>query len=235
MKPLWRHLNYANVVATFALLFAMSGGALAASHYLINSTSQINPKVIKKLKTDTGGPGSSGPNGSNGANGANGLQGKDGVQGPAGPEGPKGPEGAKGAEGAKGPQGNLATTLPSGQSESGDYGIGAPVPGKGSLSQAVSFPVPLAARIPASNIVFVLETETSLSHCSGVGHADPGFLCVYEQESVDIGGSGAAFGEYENHPGPHDGSGNYGFLITVPVTGAGENASEYGTYTVTAP
>jgi hypothetical protein len=27
-----RHLNYANVVATLALVFAMSGGALAASH-----------------------------------------------------------------------------------------------------------------------------------------------------------------------------------------------------------
>ena len=32
----------------------MSGGALAAKHYLINSASQINPKVLKTLKGRTG-------------------------------------------------------------------------------------------------------------------------------------------------------------------------------------
>jgi hypothetical protein len=77
-----RHLNYANVVATLALVFAMSGGALAAKHYLINSTKQINPKVLKKLKGNTGkagktgatGPaGAAGPAGANGTNGANGI------------------------------------------------------------------------------------------------------------------------------------------------------------------
>lgn len=45
-----KHLSYANIVATFALLFAMSGGALAAKHYLLNSVSQINPRVLSKLR-----------------------------------------------------------------------------------------------------------------------------------------------------------------------------------------
>jgi hypothetical protein len=45
-----KHLSYANVVATFALLFAMSGGALAAKHYLLNSVSQINPRVVRELR-----------------------------------------------------------------------------------------------------------------------------------------------------------------------------------------
>jgi hypothetical protein len=80
-----RHLNYANVVATFALVFAMSGGALAAKHYLINSTKQINPKVLKKLKGNTGKTGPAGPAGTPGA---------------AGKEGPQGKEGAKGAPGS---------------------------------------------------------------------------------------------------------------------------------------
>jgi hypothetical protein len=44
-----RHLNYANVVATLALVFAMSGGALAAKHYLVNSPKQISPKVLKSF------------------------------------------------------------------------------------------------------------------------------------------------------------------------------------------
>jgi Collagen triple helix repeat (20 copies) len=82
-----RRLSYANVVATLALVFAMSGGALAASHYLINSTKQINPKVLKKLK------GASGKNGLTGASGAS------GAPGAAGKEGAQGKEGAKGANG----------------------------------------------------------------------------------------------------------------------------------------
>lgn len=56
-----RHLTYANVAATLALVFAMSGGALAASHYVITSTKQIKPSVLKELK---GKPGPPGPTGS---------------------------------------------------------------------------------------------------------------------------------------------------------------------------
>jgi hypothetical protein len=222
MKTLRRHLNYANVVATFALLFAMSGGALAANHYLVNSTRQINPKVLKKLKGNAGKVG---------------RVGRTGLTGSAGPAGATGAAGAKGAEGAKGIDGaNPLAALPSGQQESGDYGIGTPdtgTSGSGFLSQSVSFPIALAARIPASNVEFVDENHTSGPNCSGVGHANPGFLCIYEQESVDIAATPAALiVEYEDH-GPHDGSGNFGFTIKVPVSGP--NALEYGTFTVSAP
>lgn len=44
-----RHLSYANVTATLALIFAMSGGALAAKHYLVTKTNQISPKVLKSF------------------------------------------------------------------------------------------------------------------------------------------------------------------------------------------
>ncbi len=82
-----RHFSYANVTATLALVFAMSGGALAANHYLINSTKQINPKVLKKLKGKTGRTGAAGAlgvAGKEGAQGKAGLQGKEGATGPAG-------------------------------------------------------------------------------------------------------------------------------------------------------
>ena len=69
MKSIRRHFSYANVVATLALLFAMSGGALAAKHYLINSTKQINPKVLKKLKGNAGSRGRSGAPGAAGVAG----------------------------------------------------------------------------------------------------------------------------------------------------------------------
>lgn len=49
MKRTRRHLSYANVAATLALLFAMSGGALAAKHYLVSSPKQISPKVLKSF------------------------------------------------------------------------------------------------------------------------------------------------------------------------------------------
>ena len=75
MTPLRRHLNYANVVATLALVFAMSGGALAASHYLINSTKQIKPSVLKKLKGSKGARGAPGTKGLTGATGATGATG----------------------------------------------------------------------------------------------------------------------------------------------------------------
>jgi hypothetical protein len=73
-----RRLNYANVTATLAVFFAMSGGALAAKHYLINSTKQINPKVLKSLK------GKEGPQGKEGKHGPEGKEGKQGKEGPQG-------------------------------------------------------------------------------------------------------------------------------------------------------
>ncbi|MGH2880242.1 MAG: hypothetical protein ACRDK4_11630 [Solirubrobacteraceae bacterium] len=72
-------LSYANVTATLALFFAMTGGALAAHHYLITSTKQISPKVVKALKGKTG------PAGPQGIPGKDGAAGKDGKEGPLGP------------------------------------------------------------------------------------------------------------------------------------------------------
>lgn len=82
-------LSYANVAATLALFFALGGGAAwAASRYIITSSKQISPKVIKELKGHNGKKGATGPQGpagapgakgENGANGTNGANGKDGA------------------------------------------------------------------------------------------------------------------------------------------------------------
>src|SRR5437870_12445340 len=87
-------------LATLALVFAMSGGALAAKHYLINSTKQISPKVLKALKGKTGKAGATGkegPAGKDGAPGATGNQGLRGAEGAPGPKGEEGPEGPPGS------------------------------------------------------------------------------------------------------------------------------------------
>jgi hypothetical protein len=110
-----RHLTYANVAATLALVFSLSGAAAAATHYLINSTKQINPKVLKSLAAKQGprGPegvqGPLGPQGllglGGGPTGRTGAIGPTGVQGLTGTPGGIGEEGSKGATGASGPTG----------------------------------------------------------------------------------------------------------------------------------
>jgi hypothetical protein len=62
-----------NLVAWLALFVALGGTSLAASHYVITSTKQIKPSVIKKLK------GNRGATGQKGAQGAQGLKGAAGV------------------------------------------------------------------------------------------------------------------------------------------------------------
>ncbi len=80
-------LTYANVVATLALVFAMSGGALAATHYLITSKKQISPKVLKELKGAAGAAGATGAAGAAGAPGKEGAAGKEGTNGSGGANG----------------------------------------------------------------------------------------------------------------------------------------------------
>jgi hypothetical protein len=86
LRSIKRRVTYANVVATLALVFAMSGGALAAHHYLVNSVNQINPKVVKKLKGKKGARGRTGATGATGATGPAGKDGKDGAAGPGASE-----------------------------------------------------------------------------------------------------------------------------------------------------
>jgi hypothetical protein len=74
-------LSYANVAATLALVFSMTGGAMAAHHYLITSTKQISPKVVKALAGKTGKTGPTGPQGIPGKEGTTGKEGKEGKQG----------------------------------------------------------------------------------------------------------------------------------------------------------
>jgi hypothetical protein len=96
-SPVRRHLSYANVAATLALILSMSGGALAASRYLINSTKQINPVVLKALRGNTG------PSGARGAKGQAGVQGIPGEPGGRGPRGERGVRGERGEPGEPSP------------------------------------------------------------------------------------------------------------------------------------
>jgi hypothetical protein len=188
LSRLCKRFTYANVTMTLALVFAMSGGAYAARHYLITSTKQINPKVLKAL---------AGKRGPAGANGANGSNGRDGAPGPPGEKGAPGEKGVpgesvtskevkpgepacsklgggefkvgatttfacNGKEGPEGPQGEPWTaggTLPSGKTEKGVYSFGQSAEGKPQLV-AFSFTIPLAATLDGAHVHYVHKEES---------------------------------------------------------------------------
>jgi len=81
----------AGVIAGLALFFALGGTAAATTHYLITSTSQIKPSVLKALH---GSVGARGPAGTAGGQGGDGQPGQPGPAGGVGPQGPTGPAGA---------------------------------------------------------------------------------------------------------------------------------------------
>src|SRR6202046_332514 len=82
-----KRITYTNIAMTVALVFAMTGGAYAAKRYVITSTKQISPAVLKSLKGAAGKAGGNGPAGPSGPQGAAGPQGVAGVKGDVGPEG----------------------------------------------------------------------------------------------------------------------------------------------------
>jgi hypothetical protein len=208
-----RRLGYANVTATLALVLAMSGGAFAAGHYLINSTKQINPKVLRKL---------------------HGARGKRGVAGQNGPVGPQGVTGATGARGGRGPQGepgfSALSQLPGGKSESGDFALSAPAANVAeTLSTGVTFSVPLTAALPAFEFV-VAGGGGEHTHCVSPGSAAKGYLCVYATSETNVE-TGNAF----NPEGAAtQGSGKFGAGLSWKAEVAGP-AAVSGTYTLTAP
>jgi Collagen triple helix repeat (20 copies) len=197
----------ATTIATVALVFAMTGGAYAASKVLITSTKQISPKVLKQLA------GKAGPAGANGAAGAQGPAGTAGPQGPTGaagskgepgakgetgPEGKQGTEGKEGARGLKGVEGEPWTpnnTLPPNATETGAWTLG-PLPASSGVpvnEVVASFPIELKEALSAEHVHFINqagEEETAAgtapqTACKGNVEeptAVPGNLCVYIQE-----------------------------------------------------
>jgi Collagen triple helix repeat (20 copies) len=190
LQAIRRRITPSTLIATLALVFAMTGGAYAASRFLITSTKQISPKVLKALRGANGKSGAAGPAGPAGAAGAQGPAGPAGAAGAgtagsAGAAGPAGPAGAPGKDGKDGTTG-FTEFLPSGESERGTWvAMGLPVdinPFVGALRTAISFNIPLEVA-PAAHVIPAGTPELSdPPGCSGTvanPHAESGNLCIF--------------------------------------------------------
>jgi hypothetical protein len=168
-----KNITPASVLALVALVFAITGGAFAASgggsspsHATLTA---IASKAKPKAKTAPRGPagpkgatgvtgatgpagpaGATGPGGSAGPAGAKGETGAGGATGPAGSQGEKGTPGNEGPEGNDGKEGSPWTaggTLPSGKTETGTWGARFEGTAEAFSFSSISFPIPLAASL----------------------------------------------------------------------------------------
>ncbi len=179
------------VISVIALVFAMFGGAYAAT----NSSGGGKATASAKAKK--------GPRGPKGAKGDAGAQGPAGPQGPAGAKGDSGVQGSTGSPGADGksvtgtpatvgecPAGGVkytsasgtntvcngkngtngqtgfTETLPEGKTETGTWGTGSSSETSGFKFYPISFPIPLATT-PA--VVVVPSDKESEPGCPGRG------------------------------------------------------------------
>ena len=105
-QKLTKHLTPATFIALLALVFAITGGAFAATggsgSGASHATLTASAAAKKKAKAPTGKPGPAGPKGATGDTGPAGPAGPAGATGPGGPQGPQGTPGSNGSTGASG-------------------------------------------------------------------------------------------------------------------------------------
>lgn len=164
------HLGVPGIIAVCALVFAMAGGAWAASGALTGKQKKEVKKIAQQYAGKPGSTGPQGPAGPQGAPGASGDAGGKGDPGVAGKEGKsvvvvnEEPEGCPEEEGVtyevedsgstnevcRGPEGSPWTaggTLPSGATETGGWTFGPTPTGAGLENVALTFPIPLSTEL----------------------------------------------------------------------------------------
>ena len=123
-----------------------------------------------------------------------------------------------------------ATTLPSKKTESGLFAGGSSYNGNGWIGLTIMYPRPLAAAIANDHIIDVQSPSTSATHCSGVGHADPGYLCLYNQDVQNVGSTDFHSSDGDDFPVS---MGKFGVNLYWQATAAAAYVG--GSWTVTAP
>ena len=151
-------LRLTQAALVIAVLFALTGGAVAAGHYLITSTKQISPRVLKSLR------------GARGARGARGLPGPRGVAGAAGAAGTNGVNGTNGINGTNGQGPAIAVTNLTGVT-------------LGSVSDTANHSVATLAVPAAGSYTVTAKVLARASGGSGVAHS----ICTLTAHSASGG------------------------------------------------
>ncbi len=225
------HVSPATVIASLALVFAMTGGAYAAGRYVITSAKQIKPSVLAQLKGKAGTQGSAGAQGPVGPTGATGPQGAAGAKGETGTIGPEGPSGKNGENGKNGTTG-FTKVLPSGETETGAWSIILAEGQEGYIP--ISFNIPLSQELGGAQVFVAPNKE-----CPGTVEepkAEPGTLCVYKGSSfnLEIKSIQKPYPEPPPGLGTGKGAGRSGAALYVGGAGEPSGASGAGTWAVTA-
>jgi Collagen triple helix repeat (20 copies) len=242
------------VVAIVALVAALGGGAYAATGGQGGGKATASAKQGKQGKPGktgktgkTGPAGPAGPSGPAGPAGAPGPKGDKGDAGPQGKEGPQGPQGIQGKAGKEG-QSGFTKELPGEETETGVWSFGevAAVPvGFSPLRIPLSFNIPLAAGLGASNVHFINQAGKEVKDfgatevenppkCTGSAAeptAAPGHLCVYTSNLIEAKGSSDLIGNPGEEAAP-GGTSTAGAVLTL--FGVKAEASGWGTWAVTA-
>jgi hypothetical protein len=197
------------VVSVIALVFALVGGAYAASNALTGKQKKEVEKISKKFAGKPGSPGANGPAGAAGPAGAKGDTGAKGDKGDAGTSVVSEEFGLAGKDGkcvstggtkfvsASGPsyacngkEGSPWTdggTLPPGALETGTFSFHGTEAENPSVGAALSFPIPLAQEIPRSHIhIFGVDPEAEFEAACFLPGAEftkpdakPGEMCIW--------------------------------------------------------
>jgi hypothetical protein len=227
------------LIAVMALVFAMIGGAYAASN------SGGGKATASKVKRGPRGPrgfaGATGPVGPAGLAGANGHDGSNGAQGATGEKGSTGATGATGKTGATGTTGETGTTgatgptgttLPSGKTEMGLWvaeGIK-----KNNFRTAFTYPLSLTFTPTFHYVVCPAGVCTPTTACPATSTTEPkaaaSELCVYEKQHLFV--ITPIFDSFNFPP-------KLGLSLRFELTEEGEESEEggyaFGTWAVTAP
>ncbi len=208
-SALRRQINPATVLAFVALVFAITGGAFAATGGSGNGggnspakasaatgrTANFAAAAAKKKAAPKSMRGPAGPKGATGATGPAGPAGPAGAIGPAGGTGPQGIQGEKGEKGEsikgetgpKGSEGNIGKTLAANATETGTWTYSTTA--AGAVLASISFPIPLAETLNATQVHYVDRSEASSPECPGTlaePEAKPGNLCVYQGIAASV-------------------------------------------------
>ncbi|HEX8959781.1 MAG TPA: hypothetical protein VF770_08155 [Solirubrobacterales bacterium] len=215
MRHIRKRLTYANVMSSIAVFLVLGGAAFAATQLPKNS---VGTKQLKKNAVI----GSKVKNGS--------LTGADINLSSLGAV-PSATNATNATNAGHATTADNLTPLPSGQSESGMFSAGgANSAGAGGwIGAGITYARPLSTPIKDEHIIDA-EGAGPVPHCSGPGHADPGYLCLYDEINSGVeagyGYSGSEFGASFSSP-------SVGAVLYWPVTGSTPYSG--GEYTVTAP